>query len=908
MAQDKCNLDDKRELDLLLSLKQKGIDGKRMLRDTGEFDPATGKLRVGNIRIDKFNVNDDVKDTLAELIKEGDYFIEQRRGTMSFKRTEELAMEIKPSIKLKPGETLNAEELQSLANAVAGLSIRATEASQAAAENATEENIIKARVARQEALFALAALSGAKSEAGRALSIQRNMINALAGRDAKLIREALKRGKDRFTVEQITALVSKIDPDDVHAQYRFLQALRKPQMGDYLMELWYNSILSGPLTHMRNFVGNTSHMLFEVSTHPAAVLYDYVHSVRTGEPRSIYLGEISGSLWAAFASMPQGLKRGLFVMKNGYSIEEAVKLEIRKTESFKGKFGAILNSPRRMLVMADSIARSMFMSYDMYGRAYTTAKNEKLTGKRFQDRIAGLLASPDIDMLQGAQEYARRGVFQQEGGRFIQGMSKIRTGIDIKGVQPIAFVIPFIETPANIYKVGFRASPLGFFGKSKVPRNAARDFGRALLGSLVMSVLAMFAAAGRLTGSGPSDKEKRDHLYRIGWQPDSVKIGDKWYSYKNISPLNTVFSWVGNMMDGYIYDNVLPDTQGITTLLVRNAESMLDQSFFSGVNGFISAMTGEEYERTKFFNRFATSVIPQAIQQTVRIFDPTLYQTVDLGSSMKAALGITDGLPVRYDVFGVPIERQRAGGLPVFPSQQEISPLEQKLINLGVQYLSPPPDKVGQRKMTPAEYANFSREVGVRLASQLADDSVLRNDLDPLTAQDKVDDIRAKIFKDVRKEMFPDLKGSDAVFRYSDDEIVSPNGFLDTVVLNAKALGVDPATALQRMVTGQKIRYITHGTIVVERLDVEDSERIKRELGSTPEMRLDHTIPLQLGGGNGRTNLKLVSEEQWKSFTEAENHLGNLLRGGKIKKGKAQQLIKDFKAGKIEKEEILKLK
>lgn len=906
MANEKCNLDDRRELDYLRSLKDKGIDGERMLKDVGEFDPETGKLRVGNIRLDKFDLTPEVKDLMTALIKESHYYVEQRRGTINFEKNAELAKELMPKLKLRPGEALNSEELESLANAVGGLSIKAHEAATIAAKDASEINIAKATAARLEDNIALASLSGATSEAGRALSILRKIKTGLQSRDYNVIRKALKIGQGKYSAEQIAGMLSKIDPNDPFAQYRFLESLRKPKLGDYIMELYYNSILSGPITHARNLIGNTAHATWIIATHPFAVGYDIGRAALTKTPRTIRMTELNAkAIGQAWHGAMAGAQKGLEIIRTGVTPDNVAMLEIRSPENFKGWFGAGVNIPKRLLSASDAFSRSMFQQFDLYGRAFNVAKNEKLEGREFDNRVADLLAEPTPEMLQGAEQFAARGVFQQEGGAFLSGLTKWRDAIDVVGIKPLRFVIPFVETPANVFKVGFRATPAGFFNKAKTEREAARDFGSALFGSLLLIPLAMWAAAGRISGSGPSDKKEKDALYRTGWQPYSIKIGDRWYSYLNITPVNTALSWVGNYYDGFNFDNITPDTAGIMSLTIRNAKSLLDQSFLSGLNGLVSALNGTASEQQTWINRFATAVVPQVWQQSVRIFDPTLYDVTNVGDAFKNVLGLHDGLPTKYDVFGEPIQRQRAAGLPIFPSVEHVSALEEKLISMGVEAISTPPDSIGKHKMTDQEYSQFSKRVGDLLKERLSNDAELPPGTPTLDAQNLVDSIRNAIIKQVRTEMFPDDKGA---MGYSDDSIQNANGIIDNVVLYAQSIGTDPVTAFERIFTGQRIRYITHGTVVVYRMSVDKSQKIANELGDTPDMYLDHTIPLELGGGNDRSNLKLIPQDVWESNSPIENHLGRMLRAGHISKGEAQKLIKQFKTGLIDSDTILKMK
>jgi hypothetical protein len=142
------------------------------------------------------------------------------------------------------------------------------------------------------------------------------------------------------------------------------------------------------------------------------------------------------------------------------------------------------------------------------------------------------------------------------------------------------------------------------------------------------------------------------------------------------------------------------------------------------------------------------------------------------------------------------------------------------------------------------------------------------------------------------------------VEKYKDNQKTSESNILDTITTYAEAVGTDPLIAFNRIFTGQKIRRVDSGAIIVERADLETTQGIREDLGATGEMRLDHTIPLQLGGSNSRKNLKLVSTDEWASYTPIENYLGKLLRDEKINKTQAQEYISDFKNGKITAEDI----
>ena len=107
----------------------------------------------------------------------------------------------------------------------------------------------------------------------------------------------------------------------------------------------------------------------------------------------------------------------------------------------------------------------------------------------------------------------------------------------------VKLIVPFIRTPTNILKFAMERTPLAPIMKSVradiLAGGARRDtaLARISMGSMAMAVTASYAAQGVITGGGPSDPALKSHLYNQGWQPYSVKIGDKYYAYGRLEPL-----------------------------------------------------------------------------------------------------------------------------------------------------------------------------------------------------------------------------------------------------------------------------------------------------------------------------------------------------------------------------------
>lgn len=143
--------------------------------------------------------------------------------------------------------------------------------------------------------------------------------------------------------------------------------------------------------------------------------------------------------------------------------------------------------------------------------------------------------------------------------------------------------------------------------------------------------------------------------------------------------------------------------------------------------------------------------------------------------------------------------------------------------------------------------------------------------------------------------------------QFEDGKKATDKGLIEVISTYAKAIGSDPVTAFDRIFTGQKIRRVDNGAIIVERMTMDESQAVKADRGGlSGAMKLDHTVPLQLGGSNDESNLKLVPTEEWATYTPVENYLGKELKAGRISKKEAQDLIKRFKAGEIKASDIIK--
>lgn len=122
------------------------------------------------------------------------------------------------------------------------------------------------------------------------------------------------------------------------------------------------------------------------------------------------------------------------------------------------------------------------------------------------------------------------------------------------------------------------------------------------------------------------------------------------------------------------------------------------------------------------------------------------------------------------------------------------------------------------------------------------------------------------------------------------------------VAVYAKALGTSPETVFDDFVHGDfKIVKQENGQVIVTRMPESASEAVKKKAAAdNKNFKLDHAIPLEVGGTNRGDNLQVISTQRWAENTPVEDFLGKALDDRKITGSQAREYIIRYKAGQKE--------
>jgi len=483
----------------------------------------------------------------------------------------------------------------------------------------------------QEGIFI--ATSRAATTAGRDLNIHKKIIapNKVASSFSQLKRKLTNREWQQFNEANEAFNQGNSKPLLEFSDY--LKATKEdPKVMDYVYEFWYNSILSGVPTHLVNTGSNTLWQLFQGTVHrPLLTIIDPIMASLQGRQREYFVSEII-PMWAGMAKgFRRGAKAAKEVMKKGYTLEAgATKWDleisqimgawsrsphttIRAMAPFVSAFGRGL---RAMDVWAKSIA------FDGEVRALATRKaaQQRLTGTTLRNQAMEYAKAPTDLIIEKAAQSAEYATFMDAPGaatRLILGLRK-----EVPGGR---FVIPFVNTIANLIKRGMEMTPgVGLAIKGgrqalvKGGPELTQVIAKQIEGLMISGVIASLWAEGKITGPMPRNIAEQEAFYRAKKEPWSIKIGDKWHSYRRVEPFNTVIGNVAILMENWKDSGKEPTSERLVEIGTGVARNVLDGSYLSGLNGLLSAIEKGETNPQRLINiieRTGASFVPYSSMQ-----------------------------------------------------------------------------------------------------------------------------------------------------------------------------------------------------------------------------------------------------------------------------------------------------
>lgn len=475
---------------------------------------------------------------------------------------------------------------------------------------------------------------------------------------------------------------------------------------DLPISFWYANVLSGPVTQARNVVGNVTQ-----------VMANTLVSLRRPQDWPSQMAALGRGLAMGGRDAIDILRTGRVTGPRFARPEAARALEL---VSLPGRLDYML-TPWRLVGRTLAATDTLFFRGASEQRAELLARmlarSEGLRGQALSTRVAEILGRSDVaradarrvalaEGLSGmnltrridditersrpqpirdnARQYGLRATFNQEPYGVLGAAARSINQLSNE-VPAFRFVVPFTNVVANVVNEGLSWFPPTAIGRSLWghfrgelegrPITSDEDLydqhARAALG-LVLLAGVFAAAAGyqddedpafAVTSLGPKDAGRRAQLRQRGWIPHSVKIGDRYLSYAN-TPIAIPMAWIGNWFDSQRFNKL--DEQTLMTRLAyavsNTGQVVLDQSFLDGLSRFLGGLQKDDPKASarmlEGFARSATSVVvPNALRQIDRMFDPTVYDSPTMEAAMVNSIPFARrvGQP-SLNVWGQPVQ------------------------------------------------------------------------------------------------------------------------------------------------------------------------------------------------------------------------------------------------------------
>lgn len=530
---------------------------------------------------------------------------------------------------------------------------------------------------------------------------------------------------------------------------------------NWLRSAYYFALLSSPVTHARNVVGNAGVLVGDLATKPIAVAADQVLSLMPGRAKAMSWNEIPAELVGVGVGLRVGWQNAASVFANpAAAMAAAAKHELRayaplgsrSTSPAVQAAGKAVEFPGRLLATADAFFRGVNSQSLVWGAAAReVSKMPGYAGRPITDpevwgKIGELARNPTGKMATFVARLTSERVFQQDPDALARMFLDARNKLG-----PVGWLyVPFAQTPANIFRSAVKHSVGVDYARLKElkdPVEQAETLGR-MGAALGVGMAAWTAAADdRLTGRAPEGVDR--DLWLKDHAEYSVKVGDRWVSYKDVAPQFAPL--IAAAADAQTAMRYTRKPSEVTTRALGGAVGALFNLNFmptelvDEVIDVLKGRSGAVEGATKELIRPAESLANPAV---VRFADRALEQASGdtdvpetrrglVGGAVDRFKGNTPGmggdLPTRYDVLGDPTERQAGEVLsPVAvrerPADAVVDELERlrttrdpetgETVGRAVARL---PRKIKGFEVEPTEYSELQRTYGQAVRDGLSD-------------------------------------------------------------------------------------------------------------------------------------------------------------------------------------------
>ena len=462
---------------------------------------------------------------------------------------------------------------------------------------------------------------------GRLLTLQKFVNRLNNGEIAKLNEKNIKKGKEKIKIEIPEDLQANIInaqnqeelESAVNEAVLNIEQQRPLSKADKTRSWRYLAMLGNPRTHVRNIVGNSGMTVVASGKNKlAGAIEDII------DPELRYRTSKKSS-----KETKDYAKNDSEIMKE--AITGSSKYDnVNKRRSFDNKG---LQKLAELNFGALEVEDWMFSkpAYEKALANYMTANNytpEFFESDTSESRIA----------LEKGREFATKEAQEQTFRTYSEIAKKMSNLENYNSITKLigGGILPFKTTPINILKTGAEYGPLNLAkigwkinkGNYANASELINDISKTMTGTGILVLGMALAKSGRLIASGSDEDNEKYFQEGIGYQPYSIKIGDKTYTLDWASPV-AIPLFFGAEMSNAFDDEKDFDIATFLDSMSKSIDPLTEMSLLQGLNRTLSS-----YEDNKLggimsntlFN-YLGQYVPTLSGQVARTIDPTRRTT-----------------------------------------------------------------------------------------------------------------------------------------------------------------------------------------------------------------------------------------------------------------------------------------
>jgi len=288
----------------------------------------------------------------------------------------------------------------------------------------------------------------------------------------------------------------------------------------------------------------------------------------------------------------------------------------------------------------------------------------------------------------------------------------------------IRFALPFIRTPTNLlnftldrtFVVNLPASRQAFGEMSAALMSKNPHVKNDAMGRLAFSAAAAFtvgtaAFSGVITGGGPKNKNERDMKMQTGWQPYSIRIGDKYVSYRREDPFASIIGLVADVVEGYQYADekgAVGLDKALNTIVLAISRNITNKTYLTGITNISNAISNPEQFGQTLVNQYVSSLVPfsSALSQSISTVadDPVMRDTRTMLDAIRAKIPfLAEQVAPKRNILGEAVTRPSSVGPDMFSPLTYTEVKDDKILqefNLLGHGFTPPKEQRGAIDLT----------------------------------------------------------------------------------------------------------------------------------------------------------------------------------------------------------------